>query len=82
MPDYSITFKNKTFAHEKVELDGKQFDNCDFRECLVILEKGETRLLPAAALIIAGLLLRGNAYMGRADSLAVCARPSPEGCRV
>ena len=44
MPDYSITFKNKTFTHEKVELDGKQFENCDFRDCLVILEKGETRL--------------------------------------
>ncbi|MCX5903727.1 MAG: hypothetical protein NTV89_09735 [Proteobacteria bacterium] len=61
MPDYSITFKNKTFAHEKVELDGKQFENCDFRDCLVILEKGETRLT-SCRVDHCQLLLKGNAY--------------------
>ena len=61
MPNYNITFKNKTFTSEKVELDGKQFENCDFRDCLVILEKGETRLT-SCRVDHCKLLLKGNAY--------------------
>ena len=45
MSDYSLTYKNKTFDSEKVELDGKRFENCDFKNCLVIGEQGDTRLI-------------------------------------
>jgi len=75
MPDYSITFKNKTFTREKVELDGKQFDNCDFKNCLVILERGETRL-SSCRVDHCQLMLKGNAYtIGQILSLFAKDRP-------
>ena len=61
MSNYSITFKNKTFTREKIELDGRQFENCDFKDCLVILERGETRLANCR-IDNCRLMLRGNAY--------------------
>jgi hypothetical protein len=61
MPDYSIFYKNRTFTSEKVALDGKQFDNCAFKNCLVILERGETRLT-SCRVDHCRLILRGNAY--------------------
>lgn len=39
-----IRYKNKKFIKERVELDGKAFENCTFVECLIVLEKGETEI--------------------------------------
>jgi hypothetical protein len=75
MPDYSVTFKNKTFSNEKVELDGKQFDSCDFKNCMVILERGETRL-SNCRVDHCQLMLKGNAYtIGQILSLFAKDRP-------
>jgi len=61
MSDYTRTYKNKTFDSEKVELDGKRFENCDFKNCLVIAEQGDTRLINCR-IDNCKLLLKGNAY--------------------
>lgn len=61
MPSYSVTYKNKTFSGEKVELDDKAFENCTFKDCMVIVDKGETRL-SNCRIENCRLLLKGNAY--------------------
>ncbi len=61
MSAYTRTYKNKTFDSEKVELDGKRFENCDFKNCLVIVEQGDTRLINCR-IDNCKLLLKGNAY--------------------
>jgi hypothetical protein len=61
MSDYTLTYKNRTFNSEKVELDDKRFENCDFKNCLVIVEQGDTRLINCR-IDNCKLLLKGNAY--------------------
>jgi hypothetical protein len=61
MSTYTRTYKNKTFDSEKIELDGKRFENCDFKNCLVMVEQGDTRLINCR-IDNCKLLLQGNAY--------------------
>ena len=61
MSTYTRTYKNKTFSHEKLELDGKRFENCDFESCLVTVKTGDTRLVNCR-IDNCKLLLQGNAY--------------------
>jgi hypothetical protein len=61
MSDYILTYKNKTFQNEKVELDGARFENCDFNGCLVLVENGDTRLINCRV-NNCKLVLKGHAY--------------------
>jgi hypothetical protein len=61
MPQYTVIYKNKTFTREKIELDGKQFKHCVFKDCLVIVERGETHL-SGCSIENCQLVLRGNSY--------------------
>jgi hypothetical protein len=61
MADYKTRFKNAAFSREKIELDGKYFENCRFEECLIVLETGETDI-KGSSFLNCKLLLRGNAY--------------------
>jgi len=37
-------YKNKKFVRERIQLDGNAYENCEFQECLIVLEKGETEI--------------------------------------
>jgi len=37
-------YRNKKFAKERITLDGHGYDHCEFSECLIVLEKGETEI--------------------------------------
>lgn len=41
---YKTNYQNKTFQKEIVELDNHSFKNCTFKECMIIIRKGETEL--------------------------------------
>ena len=41
---YKITYQNKIFKKEVVELDEHTFKNCEFRECMIVLRQGDTEL--------------------------------------
>ena len=59
--DYRTRFKNARFSNQKVEVDGKSFDRCEFENCMIVLEKRETDL-SGCRFKNCQLLLRGNAY--------------------
>ncbi len=59
--DYRTRYKNAKFSNQKVELDGKSFDHCEFENCMIVLESGETDL-SGSRFKNCRLLLRGNAY--------------------
>jgi hypothetical protein len=61
MEGYKVRYKNSKFSNEKVELDGKAFIHCQFENCLIILEKGETEI-SGCRLKNCKLMLKGNAY--------------------
>jgi hypothetical protein len=61
MENYKIRYKNSKFSNEKVELDGKSFIHCDFENCIIILERGETEV-PGCSFKNCKLMLKGNAY--------------------
>ena len=61
MSDYKVRYKNSKFSNEKVELDGKSFDHCEFENCIIVLETGETEI-KGASFKNCHLMLRGNAY--------------------
>ena len=61
MGGFEIQYKNSTFSREKIELDGKSFSHCTFKDCMVVLEKGETEI-GNCRIEDCKLLLRGNAY--------------------
>lgn len=44
MEAYRIRYKNVTFSGQRIELDGKAFIHCEFENCLIIVEKGETEI--------------------------------------
>lgn len=58
---FKINYKNKGFQRERIELDGKEFSRCEFRECLIVLERGETQIKDCK-FYNCKLMLRGNAY--------------------
>jgi hypothetical protein len=56
-----IRYRNSKFSNQKIELDGKSFIHCEFNDCLIILERGETEL-SGCSFKNCKLMLRGNAY--------------------
>lgn len=61
MGDYTVRYKAKKFSNQKVELDGQSFTDCEFENCMVVLERGETDI-SRCTFKHCQLLLRGNAY--------------------
>src|SRR4030043_1435256 len=61
MENYKVRYKNSKFSNEKVELDGKSFVHCEFENCIIILERGETEV-SGCSFRNCKLMLRGNAY--------------------
>ncbi len=61
MENYKARYENSKFSNEKVELDGKSFIHCEFENCIIILEKGETEV-SGCSLKNCKLMLKGNAY--------------------
>lgn len=41
---YKVNYQNKIFQKEVVELDDHSFKNCEFRECMIVLRRGDTEL--------------------------------------
>jgi len=61
MEGFKVRYKNAKLLNEKVELDGKSFFYCDFENCIIILEKGETDV-SGCTFKNCKLMLKGNAY--------------------
>ena len=61
MEGYQVKYKNTKFSNQKVELDGKSFDHCDFENCMIIVESGETTL-SGCTFKNCHLMLKGKAY--------------------
>jgi hypothetical protein len=61
MKDYTVRYKNSKFSNQKIEVDGKSYNNCEFENCIIVLEKGETDLR-GCKFKDCKLMLRGNAY--------------------
>jgi len=61
MGDYKVRYKNAKFSNEKFELDGKSFIHCEFQDCIIILERGETEV-SGCSFKNCKLMLKGNAY--------------------
>jgi len=61
MENYKVRYKNSKFSKEKIHLDGKAFIHCEFRDCLIVLEKGETEI-SGCRFKNCKLMLKGNAY--------------------
>ena len=61
MTDYKTRYKNTKFSNQKVEIDGKSFQNCEFENSMIVLERGETEIF-GCRFKNCQLLLRGNAY--------------------
>jgi hypothetical protein len=61
MEGYKVRYKNTIFSNEKVELDGKSFIYCEFENCLIVLERGETEV-SGCGFKNCKLMLKGNAY--------------------
>ena len=56
-----INFKNKKFEKERVSLDGHSFRNCQFKDCLILLDRGDTEI-SGCRFENCKLMLQGNAY--------------------
>ena len=61
MGNYKVRYRNAKFSNEKIELDGKSFIHCEFENCIIILEKGETDV-SGCGFKNCKLMLKGNAY--------------------
>jgi hypothetical protein len=61
MANSTIRYKTSTFSKKRIELDGKAFDHCEFQDCLLVLEKGETEI-SGCSFKNCKLMLKGNAY--------------------
>jgi len=61
MENYKVRYKNSKVSDEKVELDGKSFAHCEFENCIIILERGETEI-SGCSFKNCKLMLKGNAY--------------------
>ena len=42
--EFKERFVGRTFRNEIIELDGREFEHCEFVNCMVIVRRGETRL--------------------------------------
>lgn len=61
MEGFRIRYKNSKFSNQKIELDGKSYIHCEFDNCIIILERGETEL-NGCRFQNCKLMLKGNAY--------------------
>ena len=61
MEGYKLKYNNSVFSGQKLELDGKYFNHCTFKDCIIVLEKGETSV-NGCRFENCKLLLKGNAY--------------------
>jgi hypothetical protein len=61
MENYKVRYKNSNFSKEKVELDGKSFVHCEFENCIIVLERGETEV-SGCSFKNCKLMLKENAY--------------------
>jgi len=61
MDSYKVRYRNTTFSNQKIELDGKSFIHCEFEDCIIVLERGETEI-SKCTFKNCKLMLRGNAY--------------------
>jgi len=61
MAGYRVQYKNAKFSNKKVELDGKSFIHCEFENCIIVIERGETKI-PGCTFKNCNLMLKGNAY--------------------
>jgi hypothetical protein len=69
LEDYKVRYKHSKFSNEKVEWDGKFFIHCEFENCIIILERGETGI-SGCSFKNCKLMLKGNAYtVGRVIKL-------------
>jgi ribosomal protein L37AE/L43A len=59
--EYKVRYRNSRFSNEKIELDDKSFFHCDFTDCLIALERGETEVT-GCTFTNCKLMLKGNAY--------------------
>ena len=57
---FKTNYQNKVFQKEVVVLDNHSFKNCEFKECMIILKKGETEL-KSCRFVNCKLLLKENA---------------------
>jgi len=57
---FKINYHNKVFQKKVVELDNHSFKNCEFRECMIVIRKGDTEL-KACRFINCKLILKENA---------------------
>jgi len=64
MENYKVRYKNAKLLSEEVELDDKSFVHCEFENCIVILERGETEI-SGCSFKNCKLMLKGNAYTVR-----------------
>ena len=75
MEGYRTQYKNSVFSGQKLELDGKYFNHCKFKDCIIVLEKGETNIA-GCSFENCKLLLKGNAYtVGKIIKLFTGKRP-------
>lgn len=44
MSSFTTRYKNKKFVKKRIELDGHAYENCDFEDCMIVLEKGDTEI--------------------------------------
>jgi hypothetical protein len=62
MDGYKVRYKNAKFSNQRIDLDGKSFNHCEFENCIIVLERGETEI-PGCTFKNCKLLLKGNAYI-------------------
>lgn len=56
-----MSYKNSRFKREKLDVDGKTFTRCEFEDCIIIVETGDTDL-SGCRFKNCKLMLRGNAF--------------------
>jgi uncharacterized protein YjbI with pentapeptide repeats len=61
MEGYTVQYKNSNFAKQRILLDGKKFNHCEFKDCIIVLERGETDI-SGCSFENCKLMLTGNAY--------------------
>ena len=61
MGAHQTRYRNSRFSGQKISVDGNFYANCDFEDCLIIVEKGETDLR-GCTFRNCKLMLKGNAY--------------------